>query len=116
MIWLAVAIGGAVGALTRHGLVVWTESIWTVAAINIVGSFLLGMLVQMGGGLPDEIRTGLGAGLLGGFTTFSTFSVQTVIQADSGEVGAAVVYVLVSVLGSLAAGAAGYLLARNFAT
>jgi len=113
VIWLAVAIGGAVGALARHGLATWIDSIWTIAAINIVGGFLLGVLVQTGGGLSYEVRTGLGAGVLGGFTTFSTFSVQTVLEADAGHTGTAVLYVAVSVLGSIAAAAAGYLAARN---
>ncbi len=96
--------------LARYGLSVWIESIWTIAAINVAGSFLLGLLV--GTDLSEEVRTGLGVGFLGGFTTLSTLTVTTVMEADDGRTGVAVAYLLVSVGGGLLAAAAGYLLAR----
>lgn len=87
---------------------------WSTAAINIAGSFLLGLMVA-GGWFSRDVRDGLGAGLLGGFTTFSTFSVQAVLEADGGRPGRAALYVGVSVLGGLAAAAAGYALGRRIA-
>ena len=54
-------------------------------------------------------------GLLGGFTTFSTFSVQVVLDVDGGKPGKAMLYLLLSVLGGIAAAAAGYALGRRLA-
>lgn len=104
-----VAAGGAAGALARYGLGVLAPSIWTIAAINVAGSFGLGLL--LGAPWSAPVRDGLGIGLLGGFTTFSTFSLQAVLEAEDGRAGAATAYVLASVLGSLAAAYAGYRLA-----
>jgi CrcB protein len=82
--------------------------------INVVGSFLLGLLVVAHWASP-QTRTALGVGLLGGFTTFSTFSVQAFLDFEAGEPGRAVIYVLASVLLGLAAAAAGYYLGRALA-
>ena len=71
---LFVAVAGAVGVLARYGLSVAVQSVWTTVAINIVGSFLLGLLVTLGDGLSSDARLVLGVGFLGGFTTFSTFT------------------------------------------
>jgi CrcB protein len=79
--------------------------------INIAGSFLLGLLVAEPW-FSRDVREGLGVGLLGGFTTFSTFSVQIVLEVDAGEPGRAVLYLAASVLGGIAAAAAGYALGR----
>src|SRR3954451_11399501 len=106
------------GVLARFGigrLTIHHESLlWSTVGINIVGSFLLGLLVA-GHWFGRDLREGLGVGFLGGFTTFSTFSVQAVLEVDAGEPGRAAVYVLASVLGGLAAAALGYVLARSLA-
>ena len=94
--------------LHHHGL------LWTTVAINLVGSFLLGLLVA-GGWFSRDVREGIGVGFLGGFTTFSTFSVQAVIEVDAGREGRALAYVAVSVAGGLAAGALGYFVGRRIA-
>ena len=116
MTTLWVAVGGVLGVLARWGisrLTLHSEAlIWSTVGINIVGSFLLGLLVaeQWFG---RDLREGLGVGFLGGFTTFSTFSVQVVLEADAGEPGRAVAYVLASVGGGILAAAAGYALGRQ---
>ena len=109
---LLVALAGAAGVLARYGLGTWIASIWTVVGINLAGSFLLGLLITGGGGLTDETRTALGVGFLGGFTTLSTLTVQTVMEADGGRTGVAAAYLAISVVGGLACAAAGYALGR----
>ena len=71
----------------------------------------------LGYGLPGvrDLREAVGVGFLGGFTTFSTFSVQIVIEADGGRPGTAAAYLLASVLGGIAAAAGGYALGRTLA-
>ncbi len=110
---LYVAAGGAGGVLLRYGLTTWVQSLWTVVAINLVGSFLLGALTHAG--LPDDLRQGLGIGFLGGFTTLSTLTVQTVLEAEGGRTSLAAVYFTVSVFGGLACALLGYLVARHTA-
>ena len=115
MTTLMVAVGGVLGVLARYGLSRLTlhhESlVWTTVGINVAGSFLLGLLAA-GSWFSRDLREGLGVGLLGGFTTFSTFSVQVVLEADAGRPGRALVYVSASVVGGIAAAAAGYALGR----
>jgi CrcB protein len=112
---LLVAVGGVLGVLSRYGLSQLTlhhhALPWVTVAINVVGSFLLGLLVA-GGWFSRELREGLGVGLLGGFTTFSTFSVQVVLDVDAGRPGRAAAYVAASVIGGIAAAFCGYLLGR----
>jgi CrcB protein len=112
---LFVAVGGLLGVLARFGvgrLTIHHESlIWSTVAINVAGSFLLGLLVAEHW-FGRDLREGLGVGFLGGFTTFSTFSVQAVLEVEAGESGRALAYVMASVLGGLLAAAVGYRLGR----
>jgi CrcB protein len=118
MTTLLVAIGGTLGVMARYGisrLTFHSEAlIWSTVGINILGSFLLGLLVAEHW-FERDLREGLGVGFLGGFTTFSTFSVQIVLEADAGEPGRALAYLLASVLGGVAAATAGYALGRKLA-
>lgn len=110
-----VAVGGLAGVMARYGigrLTLHTDAlIWSTVAINVAGSFLLGLLVGSSW-FSRDVREGLGVGFLGGFTTFSTFSVQIVTEADGGHTGTALLYLVASVGGGIAAAAAGYALAR----
>jgi CrcB protein len=118
MTTLYVAVGGVLGVLARFGigrLTVHHESLlWSTVAINIVGSFLLGLLVASNW-FDRDVREGLGVGFLGGFTTFSTFSVQAILEVDAGEPARAIAYVAASVAGGLIAATAGYALGRSLA-
>jgi fluoride exporter len=114
VIALFVTLAGAGGVLARYGLssAVHGDALpWMTVAINVAGSFLLGMLVVAHSFSPD-VRTSLGVGFLGGFTTFSTFSVQAFLDLQAGALGRALVLVAVTVLAGLAAAAAGYYLGR----
>ena len=113
-----VGAAGTLGVLARYGisrLTLHTDALaWSTVGINIAGSFLLGLLVAEHW-FDRDVREALGVGFLGGFTTFSTFSVQIVLEVDSGEPGRAAGYLLASVVGGVAAAAAGYALGRRLA-
>jgi fluoride exporter len=115
---LLVAIGGVCGVLARYGIgkvTLHTEGlIWSTVGINVVGSFLLGLLAA-GSWFSRDVREAIGVGFLGGFTTFSTFSVQVVLDVEAGEPRRAAGYLLASVVGGIAAAACGYALGRKLA-
>jgi fluoride exporter len=101
---ILVFIGGGLGATARFGvgLIVharnWSESFpWHTWLINVVGSFVLGVIVGMCAERP-QWKLFLGVGLCGGFTTFSTFSVETLELLRVNRIGAAVGYVIGSVV------------------
>jgi CrcB protein len=77
---LAVAVGGAFGAAARHGAdqLISTHSTfpWSTFLVNVSGCFLIGWFSELFGDSPDWLRTGMIVGLVGGFTTFSTFAYQ----------------------------------------
>ena len=118
MTLVLVAAGGLAGVLARYGITratMHTDAlIWSTVAINVVGSFLLGLLVASSW-FSAEVRDGIGIGFLGGFTTFSTFSVQIVLEVEGGRAGTAFAYLLASVVGGIAAAIVGYALGRNLA-
>jgi CrcB protein len=115
---LLVGIGGVCGVMARYGIGKATlhgdALIWSTVGINIVGSFLLGLLAAEDW-FSRDVREAVGVGFLGGFTTFSTFSVQVVLDVDAGEPGRAFGYLLASVIGGVAAATCGYALGRKLA-
>ena len=118
MTTLLVGVGGLLGVLARYGVMRLAgphgTAIWAVVGINIVGSFLLGLLVAESW-FSRDVRDAVGVGFLGGFTTFSTFSVQIVVDVQAGEPARAALYLAASVLGGLAAAALGFALGRALA-
>jgi CrcB protein len=116
----ALLVGGAglAGVMARYGLTrvtLHTEAlIWTTVGINIAGSFLLGLLAAENW-FTRDVREALGVGFLGGFTTFSTFSVQIVLEVDGGNSPKALAYLAASVIGGIVAAAAGFALGRRLA-
>ena len=114
MAYLLAALGGAVGALARWGL---TEALpspagwpWATLVVNLTGCLLLGVLLaRLAGRSPEPawVRPFLGVGVLGGYTTYSTFAVEVVDLADDRALLLAAGYVLVSVVGGIAAVAVG---------
>jgi len=109
--FLAVMAGGALGALLRHGATLWTSGRlgtgfpWGTLGVNILGCFLLGLLAIafLRFEVTPTFRLFLTTGLLGGFTTFSAFSLESVQLWQNGAPGLAVAYVLASVLLGIAA-------------
>ena len=115
---LLVGLGGVCGVLARYGIgkaTLHTDALlWSTVGINIVGSFLLGLLAAEDW-FSRDLREALGVGFLGGFTTFSTFSVQIVLDVEAGEPWRAVGYLIASVVGGIAAAACGFALGRKLA-
>ena len=109
---LLIALAGALGVLARYGIGQALGSgtaPWTVVAINVAGSFALGLLA--GAGASEETRAIAGIGFLGGFTTFSTFSLDVFADLEAGRPGRALALVALSVGLGVAAAAAGWMLA-----
>ncbi|HAE26743.1 MULTISPECIES: fluoride efflux transporter CrcB [Hyphomonas] len=121
--YLAVAAGGALGAAMRHGVgqvvVRHMPDHWPYGtfAVNIVGSFLMGFLISWlafrGQGGPQELRLFLATGLLGGFTTFSAFSLEVANFVRAGDMTRAAAYAALSVVLGLMALFFGLWLARK---
>lgn len=121
MIVLWVALGGAIGSAARYGVNVWsgrvlgTEFPWHTLIVNVLGCFLMGLLTGLMAlklNLPPEARAFLTAGILGGFTTFSAFSLDVALLVERKAMLAAGSYVASSVLLSLIGVFAGLHLAR----
>lgn len=116
-----VMVGGAIGAGARHlvGQVMLARLgpgfPWWTLSINIAGSLLMGLLIgwlaRSGG--SDTTRLFLGVGILGGFTTFSSFSLEFWVLFERGQTMQALAYVLASVLIGIAACGAGMLTMRQ---
>lgn len=119
---LAIAAGGAAGALARHYMSHWIAGLWTagpipvgILAVNVLGSLLMGLLAEglaLKFELPQPLRAALIVGLLGAFTTFSTFSLETVLLLERHQYWQAGLYVAASVLLSVGALMAGMWLIR----
>lgn len=111
---LHVALGGALGAVLRHLAVLAAGFPFGTLAVNVAGSFAIGLLwVALAARGLSGWTPFLVTGLLGGFTTFSAFSLDTLRLVEDGRLGAAGGYVLGSVALSLGACGAGVWLARG---
>ena len=119
--YLVVFVGAGIGGAARHGMNIWVAKLmgtgfpWHTLVINILGSLAMGLVAgffAFRGHLPQEARLFLTTGILGGFTTFSAFSLDAALLWERGEAGLAALYVGASVILSLLAVAAGLVLTR----
>jgi CrcB protein len=124
MTWLAVAVGSALGGVARYGLglavarAVGVGFPWGTLLINVLGSFVIGLYGAMtlsDGPMPASptARAFVMVGICGGFTTFSTFSLQTVDLLQAGEPVAAGAYIVASLALCLAGTFLGYWIATQ---
>jgi CrcB protein len=118
---LLVAFGGAIGACGRFALTTWLfvpgQFPWPTLLINVAGSFGIGLIWGLGlqqAWFEAWGRYLLVVGILGGFTTFSAFSLETVALVEGGRTAAGLGYVLASVAGCVAAAWLGQLLAADY--
>lgn len=119
--YLAIAVGGALGSVLRFAL---NEAVsarfgrafpWGTLSINVIGSFLIGVLAIIlveRWDVSPAVRLGLMVGVLGGFTTFSSFSLEVVQLLQNGALLRALMYVVASVMVCVVAAAFGIHLAR----
>ncbi|KRQ11112.1 camphor resistance protein CrcB [Bradyrhizobium pachyrhizi] len=119
----AVAIGGSLGSVARYlvaigaGRLVGAEFPWGTLVINIVGSFLIGVFAEafaLSWNASQAMRVFLTVGICGGFTTFSTFSLDVIVLMQRGELWLAGAYMAASVALSILALFGGLLLVRAF--
>jgi CrcB protein len=121
--YLLVAVGGALGSVARYGFGVLVGTAWKSSfplgtlLVNIIGSLAMGLfigwLVRTTPSWQADGRLFVAVGIFGGFTTFSSFSLDAIAMLERGEVGQAALYVLISVLLGIAALYAGLLLLRG---
>jgi len=116
--FLIVFFGGGLGAALRHGAnitlarLLGTAFPYGTLTINVLGSLVMGLIAEffaLKSGLPQHWRLFLTTGILGGFTTFSAFSLEAALLYERGEVAGAAIYVVASValaIGALFAGMA----------
>ena len=120
---LLVAAGGAIGAVARYLTGTWTLRLvgagwpWGTLAVNVLGGLAMGVLVGVlalrGGAEQERWRLLLGVGVLGGFTTFSAFSLEVALMIERREWLSAFAYSTLSVVASVAALFAGLMLVRK---
>ncbi|ODT74989.1 MAG: camphor resistance protein CrcB [Pelagibacterium sp. SCN 64-44] len=106
--FLLVGAGGAIGSMARYGMSVLVGRFWTAGfplatlLVNIVGSLLMGVLIgvlaRTTPQMSSEIRLFVAVGVLGGFTTFSSFSLDTIVLIERGALAQALLYVALSVV------------------
>lgn len=121
---VAIAVGGGLGSLARHFLstgiyaVTGTGFPWGIFVVNVLGGFVMGLIVELGALKIDmslETRAFLTTGILGGFTTFSTFSLDTALLIERGDWLSAALYMVGSVALSVGALFGGLWLVRALA-
>jgi fluoride exporter len=122
--FLIVFLGGGLGAALRHGInllsarTLGTEFPYGTLIINVTGSLVMGLIagyLAFKGDTAQHWRLFLMTGILGGYTTFSAFSLDAALLYERGATGLAAIYVLASVILSIGGLFAGLALVRNFA-
>ena len=120
-VWLAVAVGGAIGSVFRYSIgqlttnVLGTTPVLATFTVNVSGSFLLGIFYTLYNDrlvTSIELRVLIGVGLIGGYTTFSTFSFETIRLIESGESIKAITNILTNLLFGIGAAYLGILMGK----
>lgn len=108
---LAVFLGGGVGASLRWGVSLAVPGMWGTQIVNVLGSVGLAYLIARG--VPEPWKLVLGTGLMGGFTTYSTFNADTLARIEAGQPGMAALNVALTLVLCLGSGALGLWLGKQ---
>ena len=120
--YVAIAIGGTLGCWARYAQTNLVQAVlgrdfpFATMSINVIGSFLMGFLFILTLErlmIPPSVRVGVLTGVLGGYTTFSTFEMETLLLTENGEFFKAALYVVLSVVIGFVAAFGGAYIARN---
>jgi len=120
-ILLAVAFGGAIGSLARYSVAslvqsaAWPGFLWGIFVVNISGGFIMGVLAELAAlklNFTPEVRAFLMVGVMGGYTTFSSFSLDSALLIERGAYASAAAYIAGSAVLSVAALFAGLWIVR----
>jgi CrcB protein len=123
--FLLICLGGATGTAARYGISVWAREAfgpvfpWGTLIVNVVGSFLLGVIMVLGLNttlISPTMRLALGTGVMGGFTTYSSFNYETLALLQGRAHRLAALNLAVTLIGCLAAGWLGVALAKRLTT
>jgi len=122
MVWLAVAIGGALGAMSRYGLLqampaTGTSFPWAIWWANVIGSALIGLfyvIIVEKTIVSAEWRPLIMVGFLGALTTFSTFALDGILLWQNGQLSIAAAYIISSVVACLSVAALSIYVAQRF--
>ena len=111
VMWLVIALGGAIGALSRYSISQFVVMVSGASSaplatiiVNMIGSGMMGVMygyLSAGGMMAETLRLFIMVGFLGALTTFSTFSMDIMIWIDRGQIIPAIIYTMVSVVGSV---------------
>jgi CrcB protein len=123
-LWLAVTLSGALGCAARFGAVMAFRSLpygfpFATLFVNVTGSFAMGAIIghiHSREGVPEILKLALTTGFLGGFTTYSAFSIETVLLLRNGQAGVALANVGLNLVIGIGACALGYALLRSSTT
>jgi CrcB protein len=118
MTWLMVMLGGAVGSALRYGISLGLNPNpaagmpWGTLVTNLLGCVLIGWFSSLLHDASEAVRLGVLVGILGGFTTFSSFGLEAIRLIQSGQMSVAIAYIAISNLGGLAGAYLGFSFAR----
>lgn len=105
MLYMYIGIAGALGAMARYslGIFVVSESVFPFSTfmVNMVGCYVLAFIASRTLPFSNNLKTAIGSGFLGAFTTFSAFSMDAVRMVEVGKIGLAILYITLSIAGGI---------------
>lgn len=105
MVYLYIGLAGAIGAISRYliSIMMLTDAVFPLATllVNLTGCYALAFIMSRTLPITDNLKSAIGTGFIGSFTTFSAFSVETLTMIDNDYIGLAMLYIMLSVVGGI---------------